>query len=168
MNLWFRVLRVFLKSFRCPPIEVFGESRLSFRVWPTDLDINLHMNNGRYLTLMDLGRTHFMSQLRLLWKLPLRKWYPVVGSVQIEFMRSLDPFQKFDIVTRLLTWDEKWFYLEQRFESNGRTMARAVLKALFLGSGGRIGPEEIIRLVMDEIPEKPQRPRVFDTVEAKV
>lgn len=164
MNLWFRVLRVFLKSLRCPSIGVFGESRISFRVWPTDLDINWHMNNGRYLTLMDLGRTHFMSQLRLLWKLPSLKWYPVVGAVRIEFMRSLNPFQKFDIVTRLLSWDGKWFYLEQRFESDGKTMARAVLRALFLGSGRRIEPEEIIRLVVDEIPEKPDRPAVFEDI----
>ena len=32
------------------------------RVWPNDLDTNAHMNNGRYLTLMDLGRFDLMTQ----------------------------------------------------------------------------------------------------------
>ena len=31
-------------------------STVHFLVWPNDLDMNRHMNNGRYLTLMDLGR----------------------------------------------------------------------------------------------------------------
>jgi hypothetical protein len=52
MNLWFRVLWLFLSaSFRARIAPPFGVSRLSFRVWPHDLDTNLHMNNGRYLTI---------------------------------------------------------------------------------------------------------------------
>ena len=35
------------------------------RVWPNDLDTNAHMNNGRYLTLMDLGRFDLMTQCGL-------------------------------------------------------------------------------------------------------
>lgn len=38
---------------RLKPLDT---SVLKMRTWPGDLDINFHMNNGRYLTLMDLGR----------------------------------------------------------------------------------------------------------------
>ena len=37
-----------------------GISYLTLRVCPGDLDTSLHMNNGRYWTLMDLGRTDLM------------------------------------------------------------------------------------------------------------
>lgn len=156
MNLWFRLLRVLCKClFVKKTKDVFTESRVSFRVWPNDLDINWHMNNGRYLTLMDLGRTHLMAQLDLLWKLPKKKWFPVVGGVSIQYGRPLDPFQKFEIITKLLSWDEKWFYVEQVFERSGKIHASAVLRALFLGPQGKITPEMIFRLAGIDEPEAP-------------
>lgn len=155
MNLWFRMIRIFIKSLFVKRIGIFDSSRIRFHCWPNDLDVNMHMNNGRYLTLMDLGRTHFMSELKILWQLPKKKWFPVVGAVDIQFMKAIDPFQPFEIVTRLLTWDEKWFYVEQRFERNGKVYAKAELRALFLGKEGRIDPVEVVRLAASEIPVPP-------------
>ncbi|HEV2566447.1 MAG TPA: hypothetical protein VGU19_15340 [Microvirga sp.] len=61
MNLWLRVLHLIVTSvFRARLDPVRDVSRLTFRVWPHDLDTSLHMNNGRYWTLMDLGRTDMM------------------------------------------------------------------------------------------------------------
>lgn len=155
MNLWFRMLRILLISKRAKQISMFDESRISFRVWPTDCDINMHMNNGRYLTLMDLGRTYFMAQLNMLWKLPQNKWFPVVGAVEIKYYRSLDPFQQFELVSRVLTWDDKWIYLEQRFEVGGKVLAMGRLRALFMGSKGRVPTDDIIRLILNKIPDRP-------------
>lgn len=155
MNLWFRMLRIFLISKSAKNISILDESRITFRVWPLDCDINFHMNNGRYLTLMDLGRTYFMAQLNMLWKLPKKKWFPVVGAVEIMYYLSLNPFQKFEIVSRVLTWDDKWIFLEQRFEVKGKVFAVARLRALFIGAEGRISTVEVIRLIMDSIPEPP-------------
>jgi len=153
------MFRVFWRSFWCQKKEdVFLESRLTFRVWPNDLDVNLHMNNGRYLTLMDLGRTFLMAELGVLWQLPKRRWFPVVGALNIEYSRSLDPFQKFEIVTRVLTWDQKWFYLEQRFERNKTLLAKAAIRALFLGPEGKILPEQIIDLAMKVRHSAPSHP----------
>jgi hypothetical protein len=39
-----------------PRLGVLDECRVALRVWPNDLDSNLHMNNSRYLLAMDLGR----------------------------------------------------------------------------------------------------------------
>ncbi|HBU98210.1 MAG TPA: thioesterase, partial [Thalassospira lucentensis] len=44
-------------------------------------------------------------------------------------------------------WDDKGFYLEQRFVANGKTLALGVVKAVFVGPEGIIRPEEICRLV---------------------
>ena len=57
MNLIFRLLKTLLLYLLRPTRRgILEESVVRFRVWPNDLDTNLHMNNGRYLTLMDLGR----------------------------------------------------------------------------------------------------------------
>ena len=49
------------------------------RVWPNDLDTNAHMNNGRYLTLMDLGRFDLMTQCGLVGVVLRQRWFPIAG-----------------------------------------------------------------------------------------
>lgn len=66
MNLWFRLLYLLLCSFFRPRLAApFGVSRLPFRVLPNDLDSNLHMTNGRYWNIFDLGRLDLI--LRMAW-----------------------------------------------------------------------------------------------------
>ena len=55
MNLILRMIKVLVAALFGQRLGVLDSSILTFRVWPNDLDINLHMNNGRYLTIMDLG-----------------------------------------------------------------------------------------------------------------
>ena len=102
MNLWLRLLWLIATAWRRPKLALpFGVSRLGFRVWPHDLDTSLHLNNGRYWTLMDLGRTDLMLGSGL-WRAVLRqRWTPVVSAGQIRFRRELRPFQTFDLETLL-------------------------------------------------------------------
>src|SRR5262245_66654305 len=115
MNLYLRLLYVLWKIWRLPRREVFEESRVTFRVLPNDCDINFHMNNGRYLSFMDLGRVHMVAQIGLLGLVMKKRWMPVLAAAEINFIRQIGPFQKFDLVTRLVTWDDKYAYMEQRF-----------------------------------------------------
>ncbi len=121
MNLWFRLLWLIITTpFRGrlqPPADA---SRLSFRVWPHDLDTSLHMNNGRYWTLMDLGRTDLMLRSGL-WRAVLKnKWVPVVSAGKIRFRRELKPFTPFRLETRIITWADTWLVMEHRLVSQGR------------------------------------------------
>lgn len=145
MNLYLRFLKLLLLLPFVQRREVFEESRITFRVWPTDCDLNLHMNNGRYLTFMDLGRLHLIAQNGMGRLLLKNRWAPVLSAAEINFIRPLDPFQKFELVTRLLTWDEKYFYIEQRFERGEITHAIATVRGLFLKSGRRVPSAEILR-----------------------
>ena len=57
MNLYLRLISVLWSAlFRRRNIAALETAVLEFRVLPNDLDPNWHMNNGRYLTIMDLGR----------------------------------------------------------------------------------------------------------------
>lgn len=139
MNLYFRLLFLLLRLWRMPRRGLLDESRVAFRVLPNDCDINFHMNNGRYLTFMDLGRTHLMAQSGVLKVIFRERWMPVLAAAEINFIRSIEPLQKFDLVTRLLSWDEKYFYIEHKFEVAGRLHAHAFVKGVFL-KGGKVVP----------------------------
>jgi acyl-CoA thioesterase FadM len=141
MNLYLRLLILLFRLIGLPRKGPLEESRVAFRVLPNDCDVNFHMNNGRYLSFMDLGRMHFVAQIGLLRVILRRRWGAALGAAEINFIRPLAPFQKFDLVTRLVTWDEKYGYVEQRFESGGVLCAHAYVKGLFLERGRRVsGP----------------------------
>ena len=144
MNLYLRLLKLlFMLSF-VRRRALLDAGRIAFRVWPNDCDLNLHLNNGRYLTFMDLGRVHLLAQIGLLGMLVQRRWAPVLSAVEISFIRPLPPLRKFELVTRLLTWDDKYFYMEQRFLHGGRLCALALVKGLFLQRRERVESQAVL------------------------
>ena len=164
MNLYGRLLLVLVRAWlavrRGASVHPFDTTRTSFRVWPHDLDLNGHMNNGRYATLMDLGRVDLMARARLLRRILMGGMHPVVTAQHLLYRRSLDPFQAFVLETEILGWDERFVYLEQRFMRNGRLHARGIMQALFLGPGGRVSSAELMALF--EVSEVRPVPREID------
>jgi acyl-CoA thioesterase FadM len=168
MNLWFRFVFVLITSLFRRALGPLDESIHAFRVWPHDLDVNGHMNNGRYLTIMDLGRVDLILRTglgRMAWK---HGWSPLVGSATIRFRRSLDPFQRYQLKSRILCWDEKWFFIEQRFERRGELIAAGLVKGLLRGRNGNIPTAEVLRSVGAEMvsPEMPEAVRLWQRSEA--
>ena len=142
MNLLFRMLRVFVTALFRSRIGLLDSSGLRFWVLPTDLDINLHMNNARYLSFMDLGRTDLLLRAGMLQTMRRERWMPVVGRIDIMFRRPLLPFRRFSLKSRLLCWDEKWLYLEQLLESAAGVHAVATVRGLFLDRSGTAVPTQ--------------------------
>jgi len=147
LNLYLRLLIVLIKTLFVRQRGVLEPSRLQFRVLPLDCDLNLHLNNGRYLTFMDLGRIHLLGQIRLLTPLLRARWLPVLGAAEINFIRPLKPLRKFELSTRLVTWDEKYFYIEQRFEVDGRLCAIALVKGLFMAGRQRMDSSAVLKML---------------------
>ena len=136
MNLWFRVLWLFLTApFRAKIEPPFGISRLNFRVWPLDLDTNLHLNNGRYLTIADLGRADLLTQTGL-WKAVLKEGLlPMLSGSAIRYRRELRPFQAFTLESRIVCWRATTFVMEHRFVIAGKD-GEPVTAAIALVRGG--------------------------------
>ena|SRR5690554_4231746 len=150
MNLYIRFIVCVLRNLAFPRKQsVFEETSLKLRVWPNDLDLNMHMNNGRFLTVMDIGRTDFVMKTGFHKLMLKRKWGAVVTAINVVFLKPLAPFAKYELKTRLLSWDNMWFYLEQSFIEGGSVKASAVVKATFLEGKKRIAPSEVVRLASD-------------------
>ena len=147
MNLFFRLFVIFIESFFRKRLHPLAESVLNLRVLPNDLDLNLHMNNGSYLSLMDLGRLDLLIRTDLAKALVKHRWQPLVGGANIRYKLSLMPFQKYRLHTKVIGWDEKWFYIEQRFERKNRTIAVGLVKALFRGKNRNLTPEQVLKLI---------------------
>ena len=139
-----RTLIIVLRGLWAPRREPLAEYVLRFRVSLGDLDTNIHMNNGRYLSLMDLGRVDMALRSGIYQTALRRRWMPVIGSAMVRFRRSLGPFQKFELRTRLVGWDDRWFFFEQRFESGDVLYALAQVRATFRSKGRALPPAEVL------------------------
>lgn len=133
-------------------LDLWDVAITPFRVLPTDLDVLRHMNNGVYLSLLDIARLDLMMRSGMWDRLKSRGWYPVVVSETISFRRSLELWQRFEVETRMLGFDERALYLEQRFVVSGEVYARAYIKARILKRGG-IVPMDELKSVAGEGPE---------------
>ena len=136
MNLWLRLLWVFLTTLFRPRLEApLGVSVVPMIVLPNDLDVNFHMNNGRYLTLMDLGRFDLFARGGLLKAIRGAGWTPILSAAKIRFRRELRVWRRFRIESRVVFWEHTTFVMEHRMIIRGAD-GGDVLAAVALNRGG--------------------------------
>jgi acyl-CoA thioesterase FadM len=158
MNLWLRLFWYLVTAWRRPKLGTPQEvSTLPFRVWPTDLDLSLHMNNGRYLT---TG----------LWRpLVKHRWTPIASGIAIRFRRELRVFDRVQMETRLLAWSDVTVVMEQvlRFASGPRA-GQVASRALFKGGLYDRKSKAFLPItrLMQEIGVKVEAPAMTADVEA--
>lgn len=132
-----------------PGMDPLDVSLTRMRVLPTDLDLYFHVNNGSYLQMMDVARSNYIADIGGFAALAARGWYPVVAASTMSYRRSLTLGQAFTIETRLVGWDERMAYLEQRFVRDGVGCARGLVAGRFLtrGSGAKVAAPEVVELL---------------------
>lgn len=167
MNLFFRLLYLVIIGIRRPRMPLTDTSKLTLRVWPTDLDLWGHVNNGIFHSVADLGRFDFMRRTGFLKYLRTKRMVPVQAACIANFRRSLTVFQRFELSTRLIGWDERWIYIESRFERDGELVAHLIARTVARGRGGAASPSTIANELGVSAPVAPDLISVaaaFDTL----
>lgn len=175
MNLYLRLFILYIRSFFKPKInDILDVSELDFHVLPNDLDTNGHMNNGRYATIMDLGRMDFVMRNGLMKVMFKQKCVPVLGSVQLRFRIPLMPFQAYKLETKVICWDEKWVFLQQQFiikkgKKAGAVAAIGIVKGGFYDTRNKqtVPTQDLLDIIgiQTHSPEFP--PFILDWVKAE-
>ena len=138
-----------------PRLEVLATDSLPMRVWPQDIDFNLHLNNARYLNLMDYGRMHLLARVHLLQHILRSRWTPLVGAVWMTYRRSLPLFARFNLESRLVCWDDRWFYMEQTFVGKEGLAALGWVKGILRSPAGNLDPQHVLEAVSPGIVSPP-------------
>lgn len=140
-------ITIFAARFRTR-IAPLDESRVRFTVLPNDCDLNFHLNAGRYFSFMDIARIELLARMRVLRPVIKRGWRPIVGGGVVRYRRSIQPFERFAIRSRVLGWDEKWFYIEHILErGDGSLAAIGTVRTLLRGDGRNVEPRELMELM---------------------
>jgi acyl-CoA thioesterase FadM len=156
MLLLFRFLFAIILGHARPRIEAMGTAVARFTVLPTDCDLNFHLNAGRFISFMDVARIDLLARVRLLRPLLRRGWRPLMGGIVVRYRRSVLPFERFDVRSRVVGWDEKWFYVEHIVERGGVFCAHAYVRTVVRKRDGNATPGEVLALLgREDMPSPP-------------
>lgn len=155
-------------KFRNSPRLSIGEAHISHHIcWPWDLDFWLELNNGRTLSLYDLGRIPLASRMGIIGALKREKWGLTVAGSSVRYRRRVRAFQRIEMRSRLSTWDDKFIYLEQSMWINGECSSHALFRTAVTDKNGIVSTERVMS-ALEISQEPPIKPRwVADWVEAE-
>ena len=125
MNLYLRLFWALLRSARLQTIEPGDWIERRLRVLPNDLDINGHMNNGRYLTIVDLMLVEYFVRSGFAKAMLKAGWRPMSGGAFITYRKGLKPWQRYRIRFTLAGADASWNYMRFEFLREDGTLCAA-------------------------------------------
>lgn len=129
MNLYLRLILALWRAWRLarrgPPLRPGDTIERSLRVWPGDLDINGHMNNGRYLTLIDLMLVEYFVRSGFAAAMVRAGWRPMSGGAVITYRKGLMPWQRYRLRFSLAAADGHWNFMRFEFLREDGTLCAA-------------------------------------------
>ncbi len=144
---YLRFAKVVLAAQLGPRLGFDSESVLRLRVWLGDIDFYPEVNNGRHLTLMDLGRVDLAARSGLLRAVHRHGWGLVVGGASVRFRRKVTPFSKVLLRTKIVGHDDRWFYFHQTIETGGHICSAALVRAGIKGKTGLVAVAAVLEAV---------------------
>lgn len=109
-------------------IGLTDQTEYHFRANISDIDNYLEMNNGRILTLFDLGRTDLAIRTGLAKQLLKNGWGLVVAGSTVQYRKRVRAFHQVTIKTQVVAIDDKWFYVEQSMWVKNQCANTALLR----------------------------------------
>lgn len=133
-----RLAKEFWVHRNAPDLGLFDTHVSRHVCWPHDLDIWLELNNGRVLTLFDIGRIVLFRRIGIAGTMRANGWGGTIAGSSVRYRRRLRAFDRFEMRTRLLGWDEKFFYFEQAMWRHGHCTSHVLLRAAITDRNGLV------------------------------
>jgi acyl-CoA thioesterase FadM len=125
--------------------------------WPWDLDFWFKLNNGRTLTLFDLGRIPLGRRTGLVAALRANGWGLTVAGVSVRYRKRIRVFDRVEMRSRAIGWDERFFYIEQSMWKRGEATTHGLYRAAITSRTGIVPPARVAE-AMGHSPVSPPLP----------
>jgi acyl-CoA thioesterase FadM len=146
------------KHRKSPRLPVTGTHVSHHYCLPWDIDLWRELNNGRTLTLYDLGRIPLAGRAGLIAVLKRKRWGLTVAGASVRYRRRIRVFERIEMRSRVVWWDDKFVYIEQSMWAQGGQCANHILyRTAVTGSTGIIPPENVIAELGTET-DRPAQP----------
>ncbi len=146
-----------LRARRAPPLEPTEIHVTPMRCWPNDIDLFFELNNGRTLSLFDIGRFGLAKRIGLIRVLRDQGWGLVVAGGSVRYRARIRPFQRFEIKSQVLAWDQRFVYIQQSMW-RGETPCNHILLRTGVTEKGRLVPTDRVLAALGQETESPGLP----------
>lgn len=142
----FRLLKDSYRA-RAQPRLGFFDTHVSHHLClPWDLDPWIELNNGRTLTIYDLGRIPFAIRTGLVDVLKEQGWGLTIAGSVVRYRRRVRMFDRIEIRSRFLGWDRRFSYIDQSmWRTDGECSSHAVFRAAVTDRAGIVAPERVMQ-----------------------
>ena len=141
---YLRMVKEILKFRKAPPLGIFDTHFSHHLCWPQNIDPWLELNNGRTLTLYDLGRIPMAGRTGLHRIAKAKGWGLAVAGASVRYRKRVKMFDRIEMYSRLLGWDERFIYMDQTMWVRGACTSQALLRsAITQGKRGIVPPAEM-------------------------
>jgi len=127
------------------PLPVTGAHVSQHYCLPWDIDLWRELNNGRTLTLYDLGRIPLAGRAGLIAVLKRNRWGLTIAGASVRYRRRIRVFERIEMRSRVVWWDEKFVYIEQSMWTRDGHCANHILyRTAVTGKTGIVPPDTVI------------------------
>lgn len=159
---YLRLFRILIKAKCGSLLNMDEESVVKIRVFVGDIDIYPELNNGRHLTMMDMGRLDLAQRTGLLRTVHKKNWGFVVAGASVRYRHRLKAFQHYQLHTRIVATDDRWFYFHQYTARKRRIHSSALVRAGIASKQGLVP----VKKVLDALGKSDWNPGMPEWVEA--
>lgn len=131
-----------LKARKLKSLTIWDTHECHFRIQPQDIDIFNELNNGRVLTLYDLGRLPFGYRVGLMSAMKRRRWGLTMAGASVRYRRRAHLFEKVKITTRAVGRDARFVYIEQTMWKGAEAASNIVYRAALTRKDGIVPTDE--------------------------
>ncbi|MBF9029484.1 thioeseterase [Rhodobacterales bacterium HKCCE3408] len=139
-----RSLVALSRARRMDKLPLDGTDETVVRVSLADIDMFLELNNGRTLTLYDIGRFTLSVRVGLIPVLRRNRWGLAVAGVSVRYRARIRAFQKIRIRTRAIGRDDKFIYLEQAIWRGGTPCSHMLIRTAVTGPNGIVPTDRVL------------------------
>jgi len=152
-----RLFKDVLLARRQPPLARLTDTHVSRHIcWPQDLDVFLELNNGRALTLYDLGRIAMAQRAGLIAVLKDKRWGLTMAGSHVRFRRRIRGFERFETRSRAVCWDDKFVYIEQSmWKRDGECASHVLYRAAVTDRDGIVRPPRVLAALGQDLASPP-------------
>ena len=104
----------------------------------------MELNNGRTLTLYDMGRMPLLSRIGVVSALAANGWGMTAAGNTVRYRRRVRAFHKVEMHSRLIGWDDRFLYVEQAMWRGGEALNHMLVRQAATDASGILPPERLI------------------------
>lgn len=154
---YFRMFKERWKFRNAPPLRILEPHVGTHRIWPVDLDPWRELNNGRTLTLFDLGRVLMSRRMGFARVAKANGWGITVAGNSVRYRKRVTLFQRLTQVSRVVGWDKRFVYTEQSFWRDGDCTAHMLVRTAFTSKAGIVPPKTVFA-ALNQLQDSPPLP----------